>query len=47
MAPSKTIAEPEDYNVGTYIAYRIEELGVRDFFVVPGASTLKMFSQCI
>lgn len=29
----------EDYKVGAYIGYRMEELGVRDYFVVPGKDT--------
>ena len=25
-----------NYNIGTFLAYRFEELGVRDYFAVPG-----------
>ncbi|KAE8310613.1 thiamine diphosphate-binding protein [Aspergillus transmontanensis] len=38
MAGSKS----EDYNVGAYIGYRMEELGVRDYFVVPGDTNLTL-----
>ena len=24
------------YNIGTYLAYRLEEIGIKDYFVVPG-----------
>lgn len=28
----------ESFNISTYIAYRLEELGIRDFLAVPGES---------
>ncbi|KAB8215342.1 thiamine diphosphate-binding protein [Aspergillus novoparasiticus] len=38
MASSKS----DDYNVGAYIGYRMAELGVRDYFVVPGDTNLTL-----
>ena len=32
-----------DYTVGTFLAHRIEELGVKDFFAVPGKPMLALF----
>ncbi|KAE8141822.1 thiamine pyrophosphate enzyme, N-terminal TPP binding domain-containing protein [Aspergillus pseudotamarii] len=37
-----TITKPEDYKVGTYVGHRMEELGVRDYFVVPGDTNLTL-----
>lgn len=28
--------KPKDWNVGTLLAYRMEEAGVKDYFVIPG-----------
>jgi hypothetical protein len=30
---------PTDHNIGTLLAHRMEELGVKDFFAVPGTCT--------
>ncbi|KAE8421042.1 thiamine diphosphate-binding protein [Aspergillus pseudocaelatus] len=37
----------EDYNVGTYIGHRIGELGVRDYFVVPGDTNLTLLDALL
>ncbi|KAH8690120.1 thiamine pyrophosphate-requiring enzyme [Talaromyces proteolyticus] len=38
---------PRPYNVGRHIAHRIEELGVQDFFVVPGDSNLHLLDHLL
>jgi hypothetical protein len=30
------------HNIGTFLAYRMEELGIRDFFAVPGTYMLEL-----
>ncbi|KAJ5578685.1 uncharacterized protein N7459_007649 [Penicillium hispanicum] len=41
LLPSLTTPKfsPTEHNIGTLLAYRMEELGVRDFFAVPGTCT--------
>ncbi|PYH93118.1 hypothetical protein BO71DRAFT_441948 [Aspergillus ellipticus CBS 707.79] len=36
-----------NYNVGTYLAYRLEELGIREYFVVPGDSNLVLLDNLL
>lgn len=33
---SRSTFHQTGYNIGTFLAYRLEELGVRDYFAVPG-----------
>jgi hypothetical protein len=42
MTGDQTRSQPENYNVGSYIAHRIEELGVSDYFVVPGRGSVNI-----
>ncbi|PWY85020.1 thiamine diphosphate-binding protein, partial [Aspergillus heteromorphus CBS 117.55] len=44
--PQPTFYQKE-YNIGTYLAYRIEELGIRDYFVVPGDSNLVLLDNLL
>ncbi|KAB8261590.1 thiamine diphosphate-binding protein [Aspergillus pseudonomiae] len=37
----------DDYNVGSYIGHRMEELGVRDYFVVPGDTNLTLLDNLL
>ncbi|KAE8332924.1 thiamine diphosphate-binding protein [Aspergillus sergii] len=43
MASSKS----ENYNVGACIGYRMEELGVHDYFVVPGDTNLTLLDSLL
>ncbi|KAB8275414.1 thiamine diphosphate-binding protein [Aspergillus minisclerotigenes] len=43
MSSSKS----EDYKVGAYVGYRMEELGVRDYFVVPGDTNLTLLDSLL
>ncbi|KAF7593684.1 Pyruvate decarboxylase 3 [Aspergillus hancockii] len=47
MASNEKKAQPKDYNVGTYIANRMEELGVGDYFVVPGDTNLTLLDNLL
>ncbi|KAF9888640.1 Pyruvate decarboxylase 3 [Aspergillus nanangensis] len=38
---------PDNHNIGNFLAYRLEELGVKDFFAVPGDSNLKLINQLL
>ncbi|CAI7593091.1 unnamed protein product [Penicillium manginii] len=38
---------PTDHNIGTLLAHRMEELGVKDFFAVPGDSNLLLLDQIL
>ena len=41
-----TLEDPETkYTVGTYLAHRLEELGIRHFFAVPGDFNLNLLDQ--
>ncbi|CAG8090638.1 unnamed protein product [Penicillium nalgiovense] len=35
------------YNIGTFLAYRLQEMGVHDYFVVPGDFNLKLLDQIL
>ena len=35
----------KNYKIGTFLAYRLEELGIREYFVVPGKSSTRTFQQ--
>lgn len=39
--------QAEGYNVGTYIGHQIEELGIRDYFVVPGDTNLTLLDNLL
>ncbi|KAJ6170681.1 Thiamine pyrophosphate enzyme C-terminal TPP-binding [Penicillium canescens] len=38
---------PKEHNIGTFLAYRLEELGIKEFFAVPGDSNLKLIDQLL
>lgn len=40
----KSTFHQTNYNIGTFLAYRLEELGVRDYFAVPGLFINQMCS---
>ncbi|PYI00594.1 thiamine diphosphate-binding protein, partial [Aspergillus sclerotiicarbonarius CBS 121057] len=37
----------KNYNIGTFLAYRLEELGIREYFVVPGDSNLVLLDNLL
>ncbi|KAI9039207.1 uncharacterized protein KD926_009841 [Aspergillus affinis] len=42
-----TAQKETDYNVGTFLAHRMQELGVKDFFAVPGDSNLSLLDNLL
>ncbi|PWY72282.1 pyruvate decarboxylase [Aspergillus heteromorphus CBS 117.55] len=44
--PAPTFAQSE-YNVGKYLAYRLEEIGIKDYFVIPGDFNLLLLDQIL
>ncbi|PWY72462.1 pyruvate decarboxylase [Aspergillus sclerotioniger CBS 115572] len=46
MPTLEATASPK-YNLGTYLAYRLEEIGARDYFVVPGDFNLILLDQIL
>ncbi|PYI32097.1 hypothetical protein BP00DRAFT_369698 [Aspergillus indologenus CBS 114.80] len=47
----KTFPKPtfyqDSFNIGTYIGYRLEELGIRDFLAVPGDTNLVLLDNIL
>ncbi|KAJ5637901.1 Polyketide synthaseenoylreductase [Penicillium lividum] len=38
---------PNEYNIGTFLASRLEEIGIQDYFVVPGDFNLTLIDQIL
>ncbi|KAI9926278.1 hypothetical protein ASPWEDRAFT_185948 [Aspergillus wentii DTO 134E9] len=47
LSPRVPEFSQSQYNIGTYLAYRLEELGIRDYFVVPGDFNLILLDQIL
>jgi len=39
-APYPLPDQPETFNVGTLLAHRLQEVGIKDYFLVPGIPTM-------
>ncbi|KKK15284.1 hypothetical protein AOCH_004258 [Aspergillus ochraceoroseus] len=44
---TRSMFTQSQYNLGTFLAYRLEELGVNDYFVVPGDYNLSLLDQIL
>ncbi|PYH98106.1 pyruvate decarboxylase [Aspergillus ellipticus CBS 707.79] len=51
ISPRQPLRQPDfnqsQYNLGTYLAHRMEEIGVKDYFVVPGDYNLTLLDQIL